>query len=756
MNSIDVRIRYRPIRIGWCIRNKNLDDYERALKMTHTLWGGKLNPIIPIGNLDFAKQLVDLFRVDVLFPVIETSEISEFIDLFPYLPWPLLGNDMFVQGFRGKEPAFLDIYQAIRLLRRNLIKEQRLSDVGITLYLWDSDDPLSLSLLATFGSYPSVNDTGTDYDKLISNFLLCENKIMNKNDEIPHDAFRKHSKNSLTAYQLFGYPSRRLHGSGLYVGNAKDFDDLVAFWNLRAAGMNLYFYDPDYSDRLAGFRDAYLSELRSYQSDKSEFGRCIEVWAKKSKYDNFDLTDFGKDILRCQEDEVVWNGLNIQPSILHFEERTVLGTISDSPHRSLGFLLPPKPIHDTKYFYLHLVATISLWSDLWDERYTLKTLNIPELNEFYGRNLYFMWNQVRVEPDGIGIIIESFRDSITLNVLKLRDVVDNIFSAFGMRTKTSEAGLKIDRLINQMGGIQGCRVFKIAGVRDLIKRYKANETFTKSNAIQIIGQNDPNTGKPNFEKYENLVIESRPWKKKLKPTDVFKSLIRQGVFRVGLKLQCSHCKLSFWKSIDDIKGKTLCEYCGELSDITTQLSDRDWAYRKSGIFEFDENQAGGISVALTLQQLDSRGLDRFNYVTATEILPDTVKINKCESDFIIISQDHDGNVSLVLSECKTNDKISAQDVEKLSKVADSFPHNRIKTYLLFSKLAQFSEEEAQHCKKGQERYRNRVIMFTDRELERWFIYEDTEKLFVVDRHALRWEDLAGNTVNIFFEKRLVT
>lgn len=122
MNTIDVRVRYRPIRIGWCIRNNNLDDYEKALKITHTLWGGKLNPIIPIGNLDLAKQLVDLFRVDALFPVSETPEISDFIKLFPYLPWPLLRNDIFVQGFHGKESAFLDIYQTIRLLRKNLSK----------------------------------------------------------------------------------------------------------------------------------------------------------------------------------------------------------------------------------------------------------------------------------------------------------------------------------------------------------------------------------------------------------------------------------------------------------------------------------------------------------------------------------------------------------------------------------------------------------------------------------------------------------
>ena len=105
---------------------------------------------------------------------------------------------------------------------------------------------------------------------------------------------------------------------------------------------------------------------------------------------------------------------------------------------------------------------------------------------------------------------------------------------------------------------------------------------------------------------------------------------------------------------------------------------------------------------MTLQQLDSWSgtLTGFKYISATEILPDGADINKCESDFILVSQDHEGKISLILSECKTRGEISDDDVNNLVKVAEAFPIDQINTYIVFSKLTDFSDEEIERCKKG--------------------------------------------------------
>jgi hypothetical protein len=117
------------------------------------------------------------------------------------------------------------------------------------------------------------------------------------------------------------------------------------------------------------------------------------------------------------------------------------------------------------------------------------------------------------------------------------------------------------RLIDQMGGLQGCRVFKIAGVRSLIKKYSPSASFERTEAVTMIGDNDPATHVPRFDPYKRLYIEPRD-KTHLKPEDAFLYLLKKGVFRAGLKLACPTCQLDFWVTLDDAKSTTQCPYCG--------------------------------------------------------------------------------------------------------------------------------------------------------------------------------------------------
>jgi hypothetical protein len=342
---------------------------------------------------------------------------------------------------------------------------------------------------------------------------------------------------------------------------------------------------------------------------------------------------------------------------------------------------------------------------------------------------------------------------VTLRALPTPEIATRLFGRFGIVATASRAGQITNRLIAQMDGLQGCRVFKIEGVRTLISKHAPDQSFTRSGAVMTIGNADPATNKPRFEPFEDLFIAPRAMRKKLTPHDALDFLLERGVFRVGLELICSHCELPFWISLDDAKTTAQCEYCGKTFGITTQLKDRDWAYRRSGLFGRNDNQQGGIPVAVTLQQLETAlSMHKMLYTTCLELKPASASIDKCETDFLVFASGHSHNMpyqpQVVIGECKAaGGTITREDAEHLAKVADALPERRLNAFIVFAKTGTFSEQEVEACSLAQHMWRERVIMLGKDELEPYNIGDRYPE--GLRRHLRNLEELASNTVRLY-------
>lgn len=73
MDTLRVDICYRPLRVGWVIKSDDIEGFRQAGKLSHTLWGGRFNPILMADREDEARRLIDLFRVDLLLPIRRVS-----------------------------------------------------------------------------------------------------------------------------------------------------------------------------------------------------------------------------------------------------------------------------------------------------------------------------------------------------------------------------------------------------------------------------------------------------------------------------------------------------------------------------------------------------------------------------------------------------------------------------------------------------------------------------------------------------------
>lgn len=748
MANVNVRVRYRPVRIGWCVRNNNWDDLRRALFLTHVFWGGRFNPIIPIGDRS-ADELVRRFRVDVLFRMEDDPQTKEFIERFSHLPWPLLEPALF-----GPQhvPRFLDVSHPLQTLADEPQDGIRaLYSSRLTLVHWEKDDPLADIMLTTFGAYPITKEIGFDYEDLVRRIVSPSEERINPDQRIPADLLDRRTPSDLTGVDLNWDRSPHQTTIGFYVGSANDFADVVNYWNLRASDLAVIFLDPAHLDRLNLLKESHSDFIRERTN------KGIVVWSRSQQavQQAFpgELIPFywaidGMDSIQG----------NFRPPLQFLSERSVLASLSEEYGRlTLAFQLPDKPFRaGSEWRDQHFVVSVRRVSGEGDESSTFWTPYLPKLNEWYGRKICWRARAARAEFDGIGIICRLTDESLNLWSVPKQELATKVFELAGINAKPSLPGRIAVRLISQLGGLQGCRVLKIGGVRRLIRDHGPLQDFDRTEAIRTIGNADPITGQPRFEDYEGLFIEQRdPTVTKLKPEHAFLYLLDKGVFRVGLKLICPICELPYWVNLDDVVTQIDCELCGARFNVTRQLKDRAWAYRRSGLLGRDNHQEGSIPVAVTLQQLDTQ-LHPFSgslFSTNMSLVPGKRNIQPCETD-IFLALAAGEHIQVAIGECKdAGGQIELDDAKKLTAVADSFPRE-FDVFILFSKTAAFTAQEIENCRAAQPKGGGlRVIMLSERELEPYFVYERTEKEFEITSSGVSLEDMARVTHEVFFSAK---
>jgi hypothetical protein len=122
MPTHSVQVRYRPVRFGWCLRTGDMEQLRRVLRLTHTLWGGRFNPIIPIDDPARGDTLVERARADLLWGAADDVGVQRFIQNYPWLRWPWASSELFAPSFHGVDALYLDIVHPVRRIHEDYIK----------------------------------------------------------------------------------------------------------------------------------------------------------------------------------------------------------------------------------------------------------------------------------------------------------------------------------------------------------------------------------------------------------------------------------------------------------------------------------------------------------------------------------------------------------------------------------------------------------------------------------------------------------
>jgi hypothetical protein len=300
----------------------------------------------------------------------------------------------------------------------------------------------------------------------------------------------------------------------------------------------------------------------------------------------------------------------------------------------------------------------------------------------------------------------------------------------------SAAGRAVDAVAAQLGGLQGSRLLRAPGVRELLRTPKWRNWTTALGVIERGGLAD---------------------QRNRTPADVLTALLDRRALVAGLKLQCPNCRIRERYTLDQLCETMRCPRCRNEFAPTPLLHDSIWEYAASGFFA-DEGAHGAIPVLLTMMRLaQDTTVDRF-ILSSHDLRGDGID---CETDLLVLEQHHDGRLAVAVSECKDSGEISQADLDNLALVADHLHASGVECYLVFTTLrAELSADELDRFRAYRDRvaaqwshdaahlegwHRPAPILFTPRELAQWQIYPHDDREGLPHEYQLGLRELAANS-----------
>ena len=273
MSTTSASIRYRPLRIGFLVRDGVIDDLICAAGLNTLLWGGIHNPIIPVSplKLNSAEQFLDLFSVDVLVPVSESEAISAFMKKHEFLQPPRIyakEEQIFYSrpDSRKRLIRFLDsLAIANRYREKELVGAGGAMQSNCVLPRWNPADALNAVFALQYGFFPKEYDLENDFEDAFLNGLPSEEVTIVKDAAPPAKIAENLHPLSFTR-ELLMQPRDR-HRDGIFFGDENSFEDLITFWNVRASGgVLLFFPEKPYAKIRGDCRESSQTVRRSYSA----------------------------------------------------------------------------------------------------------------------------------------------------------------------------------------------------------------------------------------------------------------------------------------------------------------------------------------------------------------------------------------------------------------------------------------------------------------------------------------------------------
>jgi hypothetical protein len=679
MSSGTVTIRVRPLRVGFLVDPADRAGLYRAIELNTFLWGGSYNPIIPAYRRTPSKW--ESYRVRHLpLPLDIVDGYLNGFDPDLVVPVGICASRIFQAGNR-------DIVKTDELI--GTLKDSAAPQYGIGLIellddfiekelKYKRNDDLQvvfpelpraygLFLASVFGVLPKEAQQIVDKDFLniagiskgrvtIDQFL----ELLRSPNFFPR---------RLVSWALEEQPLREPQ---LFVCDATSTQDIIDYWNLRAAG----FYvvpvpiQTAQTDGMKAFaRDFIERNYRPYKNNPEMFhdttvqrSRSLSEDTVKSFCESLNIPNGGhkaqpKFVLQWWYPRL-WDawarenafGEDIAFPFAYEEERR----ISEGEERLELWSQDPK--FDTFRHYSGKPKFANEFSFRFYGSKEPMAEVFPEgsrkLSSAIGRTGYIHWRFSRFGPV---FLAHNRRDLIFLDLPLAEAVMKEWFRERGWKVSLSGPGRIAKQLLKQLGGIYGTSQLAHRGV------------------VELLGELEKEAGMPRQAVLEKLkrVIESDGLF--YDAEHFLQGLLSANALRLGTKIQCPVCTRHNWYQLDALDYELQCRFC--LSDFSPPLKspkDIEWTYRAHGPFASSVAQ-GAFTVLLTLKLF---GGDLNRGVTPLFSYKAEKNGKHLEADLTCLykpSTWRETGTHVVHVECKSFTRFERRDIERMKELAAAFP-----------------------------------------------------------------------------------
>lgn len=720
MPTVTVYLSYRPLRIGFLGRAGSVDDVVAAARLNTLLWGGRFNPIIAVEDApESARRLIRDFRVDLLHPLAEDARIQALVEEHDHLRWPFgAGSLLTPRGPDNEiEPTVVDIVPALEHAGARTFRNADGS--RFRCFTWSADDELAALFAVWFGEY--TGELGERYRGTYETCLRAETAETRATDfgerELlgPLDATGAGLRGDIVGRRSFA----------VVAGDPHDAEHLAAFWNLRAAGYRADFYTGDEQlDR--GLARHARRHVESYPQ-RREWERHLDLFPLAGDHVPPGLAELLGDSanpLRHAGLATAWSEVE-PPALFTTESHSILASAEEGADgRPLVHVaLDRKPFSEAR-LDLETQEWVASVGTSVEPQYegTLRLPYLPRLNRFYW-DATLKLHEVRSEFDRLGVVTTPSDHALVLRPLQRERLVASVFALAGITARQSPSGRRAHQIMRQLGHLQRCRIFRLPGVRNLVKQREAHIGINFSRAEQYIGEG--------FAAAEPFYVSGQHLDD---PRKVFRFLLQQRVFLAAHELTCPNCGLPSLHPARELDDEVRCPQCGHVSLLAPAIRGDQWRYRLTGLLAQPEQHVlledrpdrppEPIAVLLTEVWLhdathSSQLLLDTNYVVRGDSLDG-------EIDIVAIEPGRLGRTAVVVGECRTEIPFTAQSVTKLELIATRLHAAGLDCSPLFATLRDaFSEEEIALFRelRDRERYGDVVvprppIVLTRADLER--------------------------------------